>query len=127
VSVSFDATKKLIVLNAKIFGPSGIAEVRMALDTGATTSLINTALLVSIGFDPTLEPNRLQVSTGSSVEYLPLVKLKKIVALKQEHNAFPVLCHTLPPSTSVDGLLGLDFFRDQKLVIDFRAGKIELD
>lgn len=126
MSVSFDATKKLIVLNAKIFGPSGIAEVRMALDTGATTSLINTALLVSIGFDPALEQDRLQVSTGSGVEFLPLIKLNKIVVLGQERIDLPVLCHTLPPSTSVDGLLGLDFFRNRKLIVDFREGKIEM-
>jgi len=37
---------------------------------------------------------------------------------------FPVLGHTSPPSAGVDGLIGLDFFRDRNLLIDFRAGQI---
>ena len=34
--------------------------------------------------------------------------------------------HTLPPSASVDGLLGLDFFRGQILNLDFRTGVVML-
>jgi hypothetical protein len=127
VSFSFDTSKKLIVVSVKLFGPTGIATVRMALDTGASTTLVNTGLLVSIGYDPALIPDRLQVSTGSGVEFLPLIELKKITALGKSRNDFPVLGHTLPPSTSVDGLLGIDFFRDLKLTVDFCKGKIDLD
>jgi hypothetical protein len=39
---------------------------------------------------------------------------------------YPVVCHTLPAGTKVDGLLGLDFLRGQSLLIDFRAGEIML-
>ena len=38
-----------------------------------------------------------------------------------------VVCHTLPPSAGVDGLLGLDFLRNSRLTIDFRSGQIVLD
>ncbi len=37
-----------------------------------------------------------------------------------------VLCHTLPPSATVDGLLGLDFFRGHQLTVDFQTGQITL-
>jgi hypothetical protein len=37
-----------------------------------------------------------------------------------------MVCHTLPPSASIDGLLGLDFLRDRRLTIDFRTGQITL-
>lgn len=36
------------------------------------------------------------------------------------------LAHTLPPSAGVDGLLGLDFFRDHLLSIDFQRGQVSL-
>jgi len=36
-----------------------------------------------------------------------------------------IICHTLPPTARVDGLLGLDFFRNTRLNIDFISGKIE--
>ena len=38
----------------------------------------------------------------------------------------PLVCHTLPASAAVDGLLGLDFMRGKRLIIDFRTGIIDL-
>ena len=43
-----------------------------------------------------------------------------------ERSNFPVLAHTLPPSTSVDGLLGLDYMQAHVLRIDFRRSIISL-
>lgn len=83
-------------------------------------------MLVSIGYDPALVPDRIQVTTGSGVEYLPRVTLSKMAVLGQERARFPVLCHTLPPSAGIDGLLGLDFVRGKTVMIDFRAGQISL-
>jgi len=39
---------------------------------------------------------------------------------------FPVVAHDLPPAVTVDGLLGLDFFRDLVLTLDFARGRIDL-
>jgi hypothetical protein len=50
----------------------------------------------------------------------------RIKALDQERVRFPLICHTLPPSAGVDGVLGLDFLRVQCLTVDFRAGQITL-
>jgi O-methyltransferase involved in polyketide biosynthesis len=57
-------------------------------------------------FAPALTPQRIQVTTGSGVEFVPRITLDKIVALGQERIHFPVLGHTLPPSAGIDGLLG---------------------
>ena len=81
-------------------------------------------MLVALGYDPALSQARVQLTTGSGVEYAPRVTLSRIRGLDQERLDFPVLGHTLPPSAGVDGLIGLDFFRDRNLVIDFRAGQI---
>lgn len=107
-------------------GPLGSSVLRLALDTGATWTVINVAMLVSIGYDPALAPDRLQVTTGSGVEYAPRIVLKKILSLGQERTDFPILGHTLSPSAGVDGLLGLDFFRERKLAVDFRKGRIKI-
>jgi len=79
-----------------------------------------------VGYDPALAPDRVQITTGSGIEFAPRVALDKIVVLEKEHTGFPVLGHTLPPSAGVDGLLGLDFLRGQNLVIDFRNGRVIL-
>ncbi len=127
MSFLFDPRQGLVLVGAELVGPSGTSVLRLALDTGATGTLINAAMLVSIGYDPALEPERLQVTTGSGVEFVPRLRLRRISALGQFRENFPVLCHTLPPTASVDGLLGLDFLRGHVLNLDFRTGTIRLE
>lgn len=126
MSFSFDPGQGLILVRAEMWGPDGSGVLRLALDTGATGTLVNVAILVALGYDPGLASDRVQVTTGSGIEFVPRVILDRVSALGQERQAFPVLAHTLPPSAGVDGLLGLDFFRGQSLTIDFRSGRVAL-
>ncbi len=112
------------MVQAEVSGPSGTIVLRLALDTGATGTMINVAPLTAIGYEPSLAPERVQVTTGSGVEFAPRVIVTRIRAMGQKRSNFPVLAHTLPPSTSVDGLLGLDFLRGQVVHIDFQEGNI---
>jgi len=114
------------VLRCRIYGPTGDTYLRLALDTGATSTVVNTALLVAVGYDPGVAPDRVRITTGSGVEFAPRVTMQKFEAAGRARNDFPVLAHTLPPSASVDGLLGLDFLRNHRLTVDFRNGKVSL-
>jgi hypothetical protein len=78
--------------------------------------------LVYLGFDPAQSHQHVRMTTGSTVEVVPIVVLTRLSALGQHRIGFAVLAHGLPASTSVDGLLGLDFLRGHALTIDFRAG-----
>lgn len=127
MSASFDPKQGLIVVAARLWSETGDTMARLALDTGATFSLINTGKLASIGCYPDAQAERAQMTTGSGVEDVPWVTIPTIRALGQDRTAFPVICHTLPASTGVDGLLGLDFLRGHRLVVDFRAGTITLE
>ena len=127
MSLSFDPREGLIVVPTRLWGPNGDPVVRLALDTGATGSVVNWDVLVLLGYDPAIVPDRVQVTTGSGVEFVPLIALQRLEALGLERQAFPALCHTLPPSASVDGLLGLDFFRELRLIVDFRKGIVTLE
>lgn len=106
----------------RIFGPNGNTIVHLALDTGATGSLINWDIAVLIGYDPAVVQDRVQVTTGSGIEFAPPIEVIKIEALERELENFTIICHTLPPSANVDGLLGLDFFRGTRLTIDLISG-----
>jgi hypothetical protein len=108
VSTSFDPTQGLIIVRTEIAGPGGSGILRLALDTGATKTLINAGMLLSVGLDPALSPDRVHALGKTLVD-------------------FPVICHTLPPSANVDGLLGLDFIRGQILHIDFQSGQLHLE
>jgi predicted aspartyl protease len=127
MSTTFEPREGLIAIPVRVFGPTGDTVARLALDTGATRSVLSPAVLVSIGYDPAVSTERVHVTTGSSVEYLAGITLTRLEGLDCERADFPVLCHTLPPSAGVDGLLGLDFLRGQRLTIDFRGARVELE
>ena len=126
-SFNFDSEDGLIIIPTRLWGPKGDTIVRLALDTGATGSMINWDLIVLIGYDPAAVSDRVQMTTGSGVEFAPLVTIEKIEALGIERCNFPILCHTLPPSSTVDGVIGLDLLRGQRLLLDFRAGAVTID
>jgi hypothetical protein len=58
VSSAFDPRQGLIVIGAELNGPSGSAILRLVLDTGATSTVVNVAMLVAIGYDPVLAADR---------------------------------------------------------------------
>jgi len=126
MSFTFNAHQGLIIVQAELTGPVGNAVLGLALDTGATITLVNVEVLIAIGYDPAITLNLMEVTTGSCVESVPCIVLNKILALGQTRTEFPILAHTLPPSSGVGGVLGLDFFREQTLSIDFLNGNLNL-
>jgi len=87
---------------------------------------VRTATLVRLGYDPAASEQRVSMTTASGVEYVPRVIADRIDVLGEQRRTFPVVVHTLPPSATVDGLLGLDFFRGVRVTIDFVEGRITL-
>jgi hypothetical protein len=122
----FNAKQGPILVRAQASGPAGSINLNLALDTAATTSVVDLANLIHLGFDPTQPFRRLRMTTGSTIGIVPVFALTRLSALGQHRFAFPIVGHRLPPSSGVDGLLGLDFLRDQVLTIDFRAGQLDL-
>ncbi|MBA7682085.1 hypothetical protein ES703_90431 [subsurface metagenome] len=127
MKITFDPTQGLIVIPTRLHGFHIDTIVRLALDTGATSSMVNWDVAVLLGYDPASSKERIQVTTGSGVEFAPRIVVKKVEALGRSLENFPILCHTLPPSATVDGLLGLDFFRGVCLVVNLREGIITLE
>ena len=100
-------------------------ELRPALDTGATETSISRFMLTQAGYRFS---NALTVPVvmGSGVVSIPLVTLDSLGALGQTQAGLIVQAYTLPPSLPIDGVLGLDFIRRGRLVVDFRTGQISL-
>jgi predicted aspartyl protease len=125
MKIKFDASQGLIVIPTRLYGSQGDTIVRLALDTGATSSMINWDIAVLLGYDPASVKERIQITTGSGVEFAPRITMKKIEVMGRSLENFLMLCHTLPPSSTVDGLLGLDFFRGERLILDFQLGIVD--
>ena len=127
MSYPFNPLAPSITVEVGLRGPAGYATTTLVLDTGATKTMINRDLVARLGYDFSSITEFSRVITASGRETAPVVKIHALQALEQEHQDFPVLCHNLPSGSPVAGLLGLDFFRNQRLTIDFREGLITLD
>ncbi len=126
MSFPFDPRHGPILVKAEVTGPDRSLALQLILDTGATTSLLNDAVLLALGYDLASVPDRVRMTTGSLETSVPKVILTRLTALGQHPIGFPVLAHTLPVSTSVHGLLGLDCLRGGFLTVDFRSRQIAL-
>jgi len=116
MTYGFDPSQGLIIVPVRLFGPAGDMIVRLALDTGATSTLINSEIMVLLGYDPATSPHRIQVTTGSGVELCPRVTVQRLEALGKSVNDFPVLSHTLPPPSQVDVCLAWTSFAASRSV-----------
>jgi hypothetical protein len=125
-SYAFNPKQGPIIIKAEATGPNGTTTLNLALDTGATTSVIDLSRLVVLGFDTAQPYGRTHLTTGGFVGVVPVFMLTRLGSLGQNRFFFPVIGHTIPVSYGINGLLGLDFLRDQALTIDFRTAQITL-
>lgn len=127
MSVFFNPLGSFLPISVRLFGPTSDTRARLALDTGATQSMISREIAVFMGYNLDADARTAQLITASGEETAPVVTVQRVEALEHQRLDMPVLCHNLPTGTPFDGLLGLDFFRGQRLTIDFREGLITLD
>ena len=113
-------------MKTKVSGPRGDAIVNLALDTGATWTLVSWETAVLVGYDPALIQQRTAIITGSGIEYCPKLNLLRVEALGKSVSSLEALCHTLPPTSRVDGLLGLNFLRQFNVGLNFKQGYITI-
>lgn len=124
----FDPKGHAILLDAKIEGPAAQSTyVPMALDTGASLTVIPWHVAELLGFDPARSRRRMRFMTGSGMEVAPVLVVNAIEVLGVHVPHVDVLCHDLPQRSLVDGLLGLSFLRHCRLSLDFGQGILQLD
>lgn len=110
-SYPFNPKHGLILVEAQATDPNGTADLKLLLDTGATTSVIKLKTLSYLGFDPNHPMRQAQMATGSAIGSVPVFALTRFSASGQHRFVFPVIGHGLQTVFGVDGLLGLDFLR----------------
>ncbi|MEW5692684.1 MAG: retropepsin-like aspartic protease [Candidatus Hydrogenedentota bacterium] len=128
-TIEFDATKKLIFLDAGIISIDGseIFYVPVVMDTGATVTILSPDLLVNLGYDPA-SPNlpRIRMITGSGVEYAPCLIVSGLVVGEERVNNIEILCHDLPVEAGIDGLLGMNFLNKFDVIVEHSSSQFHL-
>jgi len=124
--VSFDRKAALIVVPVTIKIGEEIEEYKFAIDTGATISLVDIDLLSDIGYKKENSIRTIQTVTASKTETAYEFELDNIKAIGLLRRNFKVISRSLPVGLGIDGLLGLNFFKDKELTIDFKLSEIQL-
>jgi clan AA aspartic protease (TIGR02281 family) len=123
----FDTEAPVIALTILLEGKGNSKQkIRMALDTGATYTMIPWKTAEVLGLEPELCKERIEIITASGVEKAPLVTLKSMVVLGKRIEEVDAVIHDLPPKSYVDGLLGVKSLAELKLKIDFSEGVLEV-
>ena len=123
----FDPRSNILLVEARIEGKSGRwTSLQMALDTGASLTVIPWSAAEMLGLDPARSRRRMRFMTGSGMEAAPVLTMDAIEVLGIKISQVPVLCHDLPQRSLVDGLLGLSFLKHCRLAVDFKRGILSL-
>jgi predicted aspartyl protease len=122
----FDKRLPLIVVPVSIKKGAIIYDFNFAIDTGASVSLIDMEILRAIGYENEHSIRTVQTMTASQRETAYEFEIDNIQAIGLIRRNFKVISRVLPAGLGIDGLLGLNFFRNKELVINFKTSKLHL-
>lgn len=126
VEIDLDLSNQVIVLDVTIEGRI-IETIKMALDTGATFTMIPWRLAESLGLKPEITEERTEIITASGTELVPIVTLPIMRVLGKEARNIKTALHDLPERGYVDGLLGLSFLKNFDIRLNFKKGTIAIE
>lgn len=126
--IRFGLSNGLIVLRLTVGGTNvdSFRNVRVALDTGASTTLIPTKIALDLGYDLSNPKEEAEIITGSGIELMKRITVQRLTAIGETVENIDVLCHDLPADAIIDGVLGLNFLVHFDVNISFSRGTIEL-
>lgn len=107
-------------------GPLGFKVLRMAVDTGATFTIVPVETALAIGCDPTMSKRRIEFITPSGIEYAPVITIPVVKAFGFTAKNVEIFCHNLPPQSPVEGLLGLNFLKHFNIYLKFKEKILEI-
>lgn len=108
----------LLIVYARLSGRRGSRLVRLAVDTGATATMIPPKAALALGVNPAHASRFRETLTASGKELIPLVVIPRLTIFTTTFRRITVACHELPSESPIDGLLGLDLLTRLRAVID---------
>jgi predicted aspartyl protease len=124
---SFAPEYGLVYVRVKVVCGERDMILNLALDTGTSATMISAKRLAEVGYDLDKPEDEIYITTGSGLIFVPKITIEKLMSLGETKANFTVIAHDLPPTASVDGVLGLDFLRGHVLNIDFKIGEITFE
>lgn len=118
--------ESLVLVDCRV----GAGNYTMALDTGASHTIIDLTALLIVGIDPVDSIRKEDFETAGGIVTASVFLLPSFTALGLTRHDFEVCAYDFIGTGIVsefDGMLGLDFFRGTDLFISFKRFEISLD
>lgn len=116
----------VILVLARLYGPARSLDVLVALDTGASLTMIAERVVREIGLDPLRPVAQRPTHVWGGTAELPVLRVARVRVFGQEVADLEIAYGRLSRELGLDGVLGLNFLRHFDLRINFRGGFIEL-
>jgi predicted aspartyl protease len=120
----FDASRDLIIVTARIWGPRADRQLSLALDTAATHTHVIPDVLDDIGYSPRHGDQVTVVHSAIGAERGYMLRVARFAALGFTCKDFRLHVHDLPEGIGIDGLLGLSFLRQLNYEVRSSEGRI---
>jgi predicted aspartyl protease len=99
----------------------------LVVDTGASHTVIDFGVLVDAGYRLGDTKGIVPIETANGIISANLFQVKKITVLGIEKRNFEVCSYLLgQPEDEIKGVVGLDFFEDKKVCLDFKKSVITI-
>lgn len=121
-----DTTEGIILCKAKLTHKKQSIFIKLAVDTGASFIMISVESALAIGIDPSKSMRHIEITTANGVVFVPIIKIPSFKCFGIELKNIEAVCHNLPPESCVEGLLGLNFLKRAKAILDFSKNIIEV-
>jgi hypothetical protein len=122
---SIDEDHNVILVDAKLNGFS----TRLLLDTGASNTVIDLTTLLSTGFHFKDSIDKIKIETAKGIVEAEVFVVKQLESLGITQQKYPVTAYDFIGNgiiSEFDGVLGLDFFENNKICIDFIKSEITI-
>lgn len=126
---SFDllTDEDVVIVNASI---EGKYEFRLALDTAATHTTIDSNILYFSGYELKNSKGEREIETSNGIIVVEVYDIERLECLGITKTNFEVqvydfLAHGI--TSNYDGVVGLNFLKDHKFCLDIAKGEISVD
>lgn len=121
---TFDPNLKYIILPVLVSTKSGtIHKLKTLLDTGAPATEFSDEALEFLGFLNTTKQD-IELKTGLQTQKYDKIIIPQIEICSHSINNLEVYVSHFDKSWGIKALIGLDFFRQFRVTIDYKAGQI---
>ena len=125
ITLPIQSRQRLITTYVQLYHGQKYADAYVALDTGATSTLLTPSLVQQLELEPTTAPYQIASATG--VEMVRGYRLGCMQLGEEKLENLEITAMPLPDQLQLDGLIGLNFLSHFIVTFDFQIMQVRME